>query len=449
MAHQSNPSPKLISILLASIRPQNLSQLLFSLTETCDDPTRVEVWVKIDDGDDAMREYLDMAVDTYPISVRYLQTPKEDGYYTLHHGYQQLYKASDPSSYFIVIVNDEVRFVTKGWDSILSKYVGFFPDDVFRLKISQQKLRNYYSVYECGPCPDNYPITTRKWMELAEGVGDCWGPDVWHQMIDYHLGLASSPNADLFRSVPIHTIRIENEEAGRQLSYEAAQKRWDRICQEWWRMASVEKQQEVRRLAVKIQAYLWAKIQNLEAFYILDNHKNKVLEIHREDAPQALSVFPYHLSSSYVRLHRFTLLMRCFRGTLGDVRATLYAYIVGNNEPELWALKYGRRTVNFCIVVVAFICSLFWPHFDSRTRSWRREILLRLNNYAYLAQYTFCERRKGLDWVRADSKSFKGSYEKRYLSLLALDPKSRMTAQYTTIYQSDVDMNTKSTKTAA
>ena len=421
----------LISILLASIRPQNLSQFFYNLVDSCDDKSCVEVWVKIDEGDEAMRECLELAQDVYPLTIRYLQTPKEDGYYTLHHGYQQLYEACNPNSYFIVVLNDEVRFATKGWDTILKKYVGMYPDDLFRIKVSQQKLRNYYSVYECGPCPDNYPITTRRWMELAEGIGDCWGPDVWHQMIDYHLGMASAPQADLFRSVPIHDIRIEGEEAGQQLSSETIRKRTVRIHQEWWRMVTVQKQQKVRRLAVKLQAYIWAKANLAVGFSIRDNFHSKIFEVYREGHDRPVMVLPYHLASSYVRWHRFSLLLRCIRGKLGDVRATLYAYIVSDRESTFWLFRYAQRCVNGAIVMLAFPTAFLWPHFGARPKKLWIEFCLWLNNYAYYIHYTIMEKRKGSEWVLANFQSFKTPYEKRYYQLLSYAKQT-----YPTIYQS-------------
>lgn len=429
-------SSKLITIMLASIRPHNLSQLMFSLQDTLARPERVEVLVKIDDGDDAMREYIEMAQEQFTVPLRYLQSPREDGYYTLHHGYQQLYEMSDPGSYFYVIINDEVRFATKGWDTILEKYVGFYPDDVFRIKISMQKLRNYYSVYECGPCPENYPITTRRWMEITEGVGDCWGPDVWHQMIDYHLGMHSPPTGDYFRSVPVSEIVIKGEEAGQGLSQKTIEIRSRRIQQEWWRINSAFKQQEIRRLAVKLQAYLWAKNKEPGEFSILEDKKKRYFMVTTPGSAQPLNIFLYHLPCTKVMWNNFGLLCRQL-SQVGDVYGAIFGYVVPGKESGNLLFKYSIRIIKSLVALFALLYAALGIRFYSCSRNHLLNVALWFNGFIYSLGFFSTFYFKNEDSTYKARHEVKMRYTSRQTLLLEKFGIGRTSANLNVVYSSD------------
>jgi hypothetical protein len=393
-------SEKLLTIIMATNRVHNISGFLYNIQETCEDPSCLEVLIKIDEGDDMLRDLLDHAIEMYPFTIRYLQTPKLDGYYTLHKGYQQLFEISDPQSYFVFLTNDELRFATKGWDRVLQRYVGTFPDDVFRLKLSVHKYFSYYSYHECGPCPENYPIFTRRWMELVEGVGDCWGPDGWHQFIDYHLGAIHMPG--IFRSVPVDDILLTGEAAGLELTKEQSFKRTYRIYQEWWRMYSVEKQREFRRLATKLYVYIKAHEQGYQkmGFTLCENQKSKFFDVFIPGVKQPVYASSYHLSGLTIRLHNFALLLRCLQGRWGDP-LTVWTYIRSSAEPSLFPLNYLNRLANFLAVCAAIIISPFTPYFASL----HGPIGLRLRikatqhrNFMHIFPYFF------KDWMKAYDK---------------------------------------------
>lgn len=356
------PNQKLLSIISASNRPHHMSAFLENLNETVANPHSIEVLVKIDDGDQAMYELMEDAIKRYPFLIRYIQTLKLDGYYTLHYGYQQLLEMSDSRTYFIFPVNEEVRFKTKGWDNILRQYVGFFSDDVFRLKISRLKFRNYYSYHDCGPTPENYPILTRKWVELAEGIGDCWGPDGWHQFIDYHLGKSPGINhiPGLFRSVPIIDILIEGEEAGKELTSEQSKKRSYRIAQEWWRMYSPAMQQRFRRLAIKIFSYVWAHNEKLDHFELMELKETKAYYVMHHG--QSLAEFRYFLSPSYIRYKNFCFLMNKARN---NNFGFLETFIFHSEIPSNIILKYIDRIVRIITVSLAVVMGYLIKSYES------------------------------------------------------------------------------------
>ena len=170
-----------LSIFLATCRPHNIIKFLDNLVETASDPRSFEVLIKIDEGDQTLTEVLENYKKSTSLTIKYLATPKLDGYYSLQVGYNKLLKITHPDSYFCWLLTDEIRLRTTGWDAILKNYIRFYPDDIFRLKLSIFQLKNYLDFYECLPCPDNYAVTTRKWLELTGGWGEFWGPDSWHQ----------------------------------------------------------------------------------------------------------------------------------------------------------------------------------------------------------------------------------------------------------------------------
>lgn len=373
---------KLLTIISASNRPHNMEGFLNNLQETLQDPSVIELLVKIDEGDTAMESLMAEAVTKYPFEIRYIKTPRLDGYYTLHYGYQQLFEMSNKETYFIFPVNEEVRFKTKGWDAVLANYIKFFPDDLFRLKISRLKFRNYYSFHDCGPTPENYPFLTRKWMELAGGIGDCWGPDGWHQYIDFHLGQTEGINGipGMFRSVPIHDILIGGEEAGKELTPQQIKVRSHRIFQEWWRMYSTAKQQEFRRIATRMFAYCWARNEGYEKFEIIEDDKVKKYTI--QEATQGIlpKIFYYHLSPNYIRFENFRFLLRMARcNSVGFLTAFIFpSYGPSKNWQK--SLDYLGR---YFVVIVAVFLSLVSAGSISLPKQIHLRILLRLKGIAY------------------------------------------------------------------
>src|SRR5436190_17555344 len=195
-----------LSIFAATCRPKNIGPFLDNLTATCSDPSSFEVLFKLDEGADDLIEIIETYKKTSVLNIRYLATPKLGGYYTLEVGYNELLKIVHPDTYFCWLLTDEIRFETKGWDDTLKKYIKFYPDDIFRVKLSIFQLKNYIDFFECLPCPDNYAVTTRKWLEISGGWGNFWGPDSWHQCVDYYLALAKNEfnPFGIWRSIPIY-----------------------------------------------------------------------------------------------------------------------------------------------------------------------------------------------------------------------------------------------------
>lgn len=374
-------SKKILTIISASNRPHQLQGFLDNLEEMLAEPSAIEFLIKIDDGDDTMKVLLDAAIKKYSYAIRYIQTPRLDGYYTLHYGYQELFELSDPATYFILPINEEVRFTTKGFEQNLRKYIKLFPDDIFRLKISQLKLRNYYSYHDCGPCPENYPILTRRWLELAEGIGDCWGPDGWHQFLDYHLGVVTTekqivPGA--FRSVPILDINLSNEEAGRELTKQQSRVRDRRVCEEWWRMYSPALQQKFRRLATKMYVHIWASNAGLNDFTIVEKKEKYIFYLLHNG--KLVQHFYYYLSPTYIRCKNLGFLLKKSRQ---DSIGFLKAYIFPAKMPANIFLRYSDRCLRIAIVMAIFALSYITVGFESCPYNLTTRFKMRIKDLLY------------------------------------------------------------------
>lgn len=282
-----------LSIFLASCRPDNLAGFLNNLAQTANDPSSFEVLVKIDDDNSTLEPILKDYQNKVPFSLKYIIAPKLDGYYSLQHGYNQLLTIANPDTYFCWLLTDEIRFESKGWDSILQPYIGYFPDNVFRLKVSENNLRNYYDFYDCLPLPDNYAVTTRKWLELTGGWGDFWGPDSWHQCIDYFLGLPKNGATDMppvYRSLPLVGIKIGGQAAGQGIDdFEKVLHRELKIWSAFKKLGSHAGQENFYRLANRLKLHIYAKSQGVEHYILVEDTKAKTIALQAINVNKSLT----------------------------------------------------------------------------------------------------------------------------------------------------------------
>ena len=293
-----------LSIVIATCRKKNIVEFLDNLADTCNDPTSFEVLIKIDDGDSGLAHLLDDYKQTARFNIRYIATPKLDGYYSLGIAYNDLLKIADPHTYFAWLLTDEIRLETLAWDSILKKYIKFYPDDIFRLKLSVFQLKNYLDFYECLPCPDNYAVTTRKWLELTGGWGNFWGPDAWHQCIDFYLSLCKNKFHEfgIWRSIPIFEINVGGQEAGKGASRKQKEERTIRIWKGWKQHSTHKAQENFYRLAQHLNAHIYAQACHMPRYIIRDNQKTKLLSLVDQDSHTYHGIWSYHLPRFKIQL---------------------------------------------------------------------------------------------------------------------------------------------------
>jgi hypothetical protein len=299
-ASQAQEKPlysKLISIQLNSNRPAQLSIYFDNIEETADHPEQIEVLVNIDRDDLAMREMLLREMPRRKFTIKYITTERPQSFCDLWKPINHLLSITDPEAYFLLNISDEMLFATCGWDTILKKYVGFFPDHLFRLRASRNKIRNYFDRWECSFGQDAIPITTRKWVEVGGDWNPCFGPDSFQQLISFYLSKEGQfSNEHYLRELPIIEIRFHGDIPALGID---PQKAWRHnrdhisameICQ------SYKMQLEAKRRAICIKAHIMAAHLQIDKFTLADNKRKKIISLIDKNTNQVLASMSYDVS---------------------------------------------------------------------------------------------------------------------------------------------------------
>lgn len=289
----------LISFHLASRHPDKLRLLLDNIERTAADPSRIEVLVKIDDEDGAMQAFVAAQAGRRRFSFRHISTPRGEGYFGLWSAYNDLLKICHPDAYFVSLINDEVLFRTQGWDDALLRYKGFFPDQVFRLRISRFRLRNYRDFWEPGYAPDSYAIYTKRWFDISGDWCPCNTPDSFQQSVAFYLWSATRPssaNRQFSRDVPIWDIQLEGEEPYQGLSDEELRYRVHVAERHWFRLMSWSFQTEASHRAHRLLAYLRASEQQLSGYSIESDVPTKTVRLVEQPSGKVLESTSYALN---------------------------------------------------------------------------------------------------------------------------------------------------------
>ncbi|MDB3896038.1 RNA-binding protein [Alphaproteobacteria bacterium] len=321
----------LVSFNMASNKPRNFEEFCENIELTSVNPAALEVLVLIDDDDKPMASCVKRQQKARVFSIKSLSKPPK-GYFNLWSGLNELHALCDPSAYFVCNVNDEVRFETKNWDTKLKRYVGLFPDNIFRLRTSQFKFRNYRDFWECGYAPENYAFYTKKWIDVAGGDWNaCHGPDAYQQFIAFYLWNSNYPAKEqYYRDYPLLDIKLSGEGAFLGLTEEQF---WDRVKKgwiAWYRMVSHEMQEEANRRAQCLRAYIDACHFNLNEFKILSDPGKKEVVLNDQDGYVVFNHRGRPLSYSYkLSWVRITLINR--------LRRPLQNYYCGGGKEILFA----------------------------------------------------------------------------------------------------------------
>jgi len=292
-----------ISIHVQSNRPDNFTQFLDDLEASIDDPKNIEVIVKIDDVDVEMNALLPLEIAKRPFTLKYISTPLDGGFFELWRSMNDILKVTDPDAYFLWNMNDEMAVLNKGWDTALKKYVGLFPDHIFRLRTSLFRFRNYNDFWENGFSPETSAINTKRWIEIGGNWNPCLGPDSFQQCVAYYF--AYHGRFDKYkplREVPVHDIIFRGEGANLGL---AGEKLWRRVrgaTKAWYRLMSYPIQLEASRRAQKLQAHISAYNNRLEDFSIVDNERKKTIILTDKETNKVIRNFPYKISRTRIVL---------------------------------------------------------------------------------------------------------------------------------------------------
>ena len=154
-----------ITFIVASIHPQKLLAFFENIEATAAIPSRVEVFVKIDEENSEMLAFRDeTSKRAWPFLIRFYASPRGRGRWDLYLAYDEMYRKFESSSYFIFPVNDEFRFAGSGWDNTLLSYKGRFSDDIFHLRLSYRRSMVFESLIECIMFGESFGVFTRAWI---------------------------------------------------------------------------------------------------------------------------------------------------------------------------------------------------------------------------------------------------------------------------------------------
>lgn len=280
---------KLISFICSSRNLNIVKGFLDNIEATVKYPEMVECLFKLDEDQVEAKSFIEVEIAKRPFTIKYLLTPRLNAVTAAGVAYNDLFTKFMPDAYFIQVISDEVRFETMHWDEILKKYIGFFPDHVFRLRMSQFKFRTYPSLFNCNQIPDSFYICTRQWMYLSLGFGThCWGSDVVSQFIAYHLSLGeqgykyhNTPFYDtgISRDVQLLDIKFNGLDFGVGVPEEVQKNRTLWMTQAWNKNMSHYHQEHFSYMAKRISSYIWAVGNNMQRFTLVRNSVKKTVQV--------------------------------------------------------------------------------------------------------------------------------------------------------------------------
>jgi len=281
---------------MQSNRPEQFILFLDRMEASLSDVNAVEVVVKIDDDDDAMIDLLPIEKSRRPFALKYICTPLPDGFYGLWRSMNEMLEICDPNAYFIVNLNDEMYFSTPGWDDLIRRYIGYFPDNLFRLRTSNQRHRTYIDVWECGFAPDSATFITRRWFDVSGNWTPCTGPDTFQQMVAYYLSYGDRfALAKPAREIAIDGIGVEGEGGSRGMNWSAERTRMRNAIGPWFTLMSYRMQTEAFRRAAKIAAQIYADQHGYQTAKIVDRPKHRCILVIDEKSNAVVRELSYRL----------------------------------------------------------------------------------------------------------------------------------------------------------
>jgi hypothetical protein len=165
------------SVVLASReRTYLLSSLVDSIYNHTSDISNVEVLIGIDDDDASYRDLTVTLPKTYPfIKFKSRQRSRK-----LNQDYLNWLACEHSSSKYVIICNDDVQFMTPGWDDIIREkmeaYLSDKPDRIAYGFVSDALINRHGMGYTCFPVLTREAITALEFAMPAEYPS--WGADI-------------------------------------------------------------------------------------------------------------------------------------------------------------------------------------------------------------------------------------------------------------------------------
>jgi len=288
----------LVSILFNTNNLENTKNCLKKYKEVTQNPRDIQFCIKIDNNDTLFVERFIEALEDFNFNFVVVASPKGRGYIDLWQWINFLYKVSSKKSYFLLNISDEMYIKEKNWDINLSKYKKLLPDNIYKLRTSVFKNRNYNNLFECGYAPDTTSFYTKKYIDLQGGFSPCFGPDNGQQFVSFYLCNLNYPSHYQFnREMVINNINFLGEGTNKNLVGKSLEERKIINYILWLNMFKHQFQQDYLHRARKIQV---AIIEGMSKDYKIIHNSRKLsysLTITDNNTPQNTEILlSYRLS---------------------------------------------------------------------------------------------------------------------------------------------------------
>lgn len=228
-------------------------------------PEKIQFCIKIDNNDATFEDNFLKEMSKFELNFVILSSPQGRGYIDLWQWVNFLFASSSKYSKFIMNISDEMYVEEEGWDNNLEKYEGLEDDNIYRLRTSVYRNRNYHDLWECGYAPDTTAIYTRKYLTIQKNFSPCFGPDNGQQIVAYYLSKINYPRHTQFlRDKVINDITFNGQGTNIGLKEKQLRNRRNINHLLWLNIFTYKNQTDYFRRARKIQIeIIKAKFKNI------------------------------------------------------------------------------------------------------------------------------------------------------------------------------------------
>ncbi len=301
----------LISILFNTNNIEKTVSILKKFLEKTAHPEKIQFCIKIDNDDTTFVDSFLKEISKFEFNFIILSSPRGRGFIDLWQWINFLFKVSSKYSKFVMNISDEMYVNQKGWDNNLEKYISFEDDNIFRLRTSVYRNRNYHDLWECAYAPDTTAIYSRKYLSIQKNFSPCFGPDNGQQIVSYYLSKLNYPRHTQFlRDKVVNDITFMGQGTNIGLTKKQLVKRKNINHLLWLNIFTYKNQtnyfQRARKIQIEIIKNQLKKINHIEHNikeynnkYILtfyNKNNNSKNRLHLSKRISYLKLFFYNIS---------------------------------------------------------------------------------------------------------------------------------------------------------
>jgi len=300
----------LISILVNSNNPNNLVDFFNSYEKNSYNVKNFEIVVNIDKDDYSMLNLLNDQKIIRSFDIKYIETT--GGYFSGHIHNNLMLKESNPSSYFVICAGDRMLVKTKNWDKIILEYKESFRDNIFRVKCSSHKYRNYTDYWECCFAPANIAFTTRKWLDICGDWAPCFSGDAFQQCISYYMFKFDNFNSEQINRDIVDTKLQFGGQEPEEKNQENNYLRINGQLQKWKILTSHKFQKEAKKRSMKILANIFLEENNVFSGITYSKNSVNLINVNAKSGKKYKNMnldykinYLLHTLKNYIRLFNY------------------------------------------------------------------------------------------------------------------------------------------------